>query len=124
MSAGTTRHFPPDAFACAATSSSLSRRRPASTTVKPAFISASAEARPIPLPAPVTIAIFSAMRPLDETVACRSLRPVGRTRDVLMRGAQRRRPALAQVVVVGLARLDAIDEVGVERVGLHHHDVD
>src|SRR4051794_18277610 len=41
-------------------SSSISRRRPASTTVNPAFISASDAARPTPVPAPVTIAIFSA----------------------------------------------------------------
>src|ERR1700755_922889 len=39
-------------------SSSLSVRRPASTTVKPAFISASDAARPTPDPAPVTTAIL------------------------------------------------------------------
>src|SRR5204862_166732 len=39
-------------------SSSISMRRPASTTVKPAFISASDAARPTPVPAPVTIAIL------------------------------------------------------------------
>src|SRR6266403_876218 len=39
-------------------SSSLSMRRPASTTVNPAFISASDAARPTPVPAPVTRAIL------------------------------------------------------------------
>ena len=39
-------------------SSSFSMRRPASTTVKPAFISASDAARPTPVPAPVTTAIL------------------------------------------------------------------
>ena len=36
----------------------LSMRRPASTTVKPAPISASDAARPTPVPAPVTTAIL------------------------------------------------------------------
>ena len=58
MSAGTARLLPPAFAPSAATSSSLSLRRPASTTVKPAFISASAAARPTPVPAPVTSAIF------------------------------------------------------------------
>src|SRR6476646_11560633 len=39
-------------------SCSLSTRRPASTTVNPAFISASDAARPTPVPAPVTRAIL------------------------------------------------------------------
>src|SRR5207237_9841178 len=39
-------------------SSSISIRRPTSTTVKPAFISASDAARPTPVPAPVTSAIL------------------------------------------------------------------
>src|SRR5258706_11511167 len=39
-------------------SSSLSTRRPASTTVNPAFISASDAARPTPVPAPATRAIL------------------------------------------------------------------
>src|SRR5258707_14177615 len=39
-------------------SSSLSVRRPASTTVNPAFINASDAARPTPVPAPVTTAIL------------------------------------------------------------------
>ena len=41
-------------------SCSISMRRPASTTVKPAFISASDAARPTPVPAPVTTAILFA----------------------------------------------------------------
>src|ERR1700733_11474401 len=39
-------------------SSSLSTRRPASTTVNPDFINASEAARPTPVPAPVTMAIL------------------------------------------------------------------
>src|SRR5262245_16366620 len=44
--------------AALAVASSASLRRPASTTVQPAFASPSAEALPMPLPAPVTIAIL------------------------------------------------------------------
>src|SRR5438067_9624234 len=49
-----------------AVSSSMSRRRPASTTFQPASNSACAVARPMPLPAPVITAIFAsvAMSPL------------------------------------------------------------
>ena len=44
-------------------------RRPAKTTVKPAFIRASEDARPIPDPAPVTSAIFlSAQSYLNTTI--------------------------------------------------------
>src|SRR3979411_3071321 len=57
MSAETARLLPrlPPGFLVAA---SFSMRRPASTTVNPAFISASDAARPTPVPAPVTTAIL------------------------------------------------------------------
>ena len=41
-----------------------------------------------------------------------------------MRGAQRRRPALAQVVEIGLARLDAVVQLGVAGVAPRHQDVE
>ncbi len=44
----------------AAVSLSAAARRPASTTVKPAFDSATATPRPMPLPAPVTTATLRA----------------------------------------------------------------
>src|SRR5512146_1555869 len=108
MSAVTQRLFP--AGPSFAVSSSMSSRRPASTTVKPAFISASEAARPTPVPAPVTRAIFFA----SLIVSCLFLLSgfrfffvlVGRPRDVLVCRAQRRRPARAQIVEIGLARLD------------------
>src|SRR3954469_15310644 len=59
MSAETGRLLPTEAPSFWV-SSSLSSRRPASTTVKPDLINASDAARPTPVPAPVTIAIFSA----------------------------------------------------------------
>jgi hypothetical protein len=57
-SVGITRVIGGDTFASAAVSSSISRRRPASTTANPTSSSASADARPMPLPAPVMTAIF------------------------------------------------------------------
>src|SRR6478609_6161665 len=56
MSAVTHRLLP--AGPSFAVSSSMSSRRPTSTTVKPAFINASDAARPTPVPAPVTSAIL------------------------------------------------------------------
>src|SRR3954468_23667124 len=96
-------------------SSSISMRRPASTTVKPAFISASDAARPTPVPAPVTIAILFAASAIVSLPFlffgfCFGL--VGWSRDVLMRRAQRRRPARAQIVEIGFAGLDAVIEIG------------
>ncbi len=55
-SVGTARHLALVALASSTVFSSASLRRPASATDQPAFMSASAEARPMPLPAPVTIA--------------------------------------------------------------------
>src|SRR3954454_20507198 len=166
MSAVTGRLLPilPPSFCV---SSSFSSRRPASTTVNPAFISASDAARPTPVPAPVTIAIFSAASAMcffpvwlvknsnavipgrapsrgpgihnpgvvvmDSVLSLRSPRNdgvslcfllVGRPRNVLVRGAKRRRPARAQIVEVGLAGLDAVIEIGVASVGAHHQHVD
>src|SRR5215813_13093216 len=110
-------------------SSSISLRRPASTTVKPALINASDAARPTPVPAPVTTAILFAASAIVSSPCCWlsfcfRFRLVGRPRDVLMRGAQRRRPARTQVVEIGLAGLDAVVEVGVAGVGTHAQDVD
>src|SRR6185437_2226498 len=106
-------------------SCSFSLRRPASTTVKPAFISASDAARPTPVPAPVTTAILlfaSAIFFPPSGFWCFGL--VGWPWNVLMRRAQRRRPARAQIVEIGLARLDAVVEVGLADVGAHHQHVD
>src|SRR5208282_1968193 len=58
-SVGTTRVRGGSTLASAAVSSSISRRRPASTTVQPTSSRACAVARPMPLPAPVTTAIFA-----------------------------------------------------------------
>src|SRR4029453_3933362 len=49
---------------------------------------------------------------------------VGRAGDSRMRGAQRRRPAFAQVVKVRLPRLDAKVELGVAGVAPRDQDVD
>jgi hypothetical protein len=61
MSVGTTRVRGGISPASEAVSSSMSRRRPASTTFQPASNRACAVARPIPLPAPVITAICAAM---------------------------------------------------------------
>ena len=45
---------------------------------------------------------------------------IGRAGDGDMGGAQRRRPALAQIVEIGLARLDPVDQLGVAGVAPHH----
>src|SRR6187200_1396440 len=108
-------------------SSSISIRRPASTTVKPAFISASEAARPTPVPAPVTTAIlFSASAILFPYLLCFWLcfGLVGWSWNILMRRAQRRRPARAQVVKIRLARLDAVVEIGIADIRTHHQHVD
>src|SRR5947209_7553837 len=111
-------------------SSSISLRRPASTTVNPAFISASDAARPTPVPAPVTTAILFVASAIVSSPYCRwlpfrfRLRLVRRPRNVLMRGAQRRRPARAQVVEIGLAGLDAVVEIGLAGIVAHHKHVD
>ena len=49
---------------------------------------------------------------------------VGRARDVVVGGAQRRRPALAQIVEIGLARLDAVVELGVAGVAADDQEID
>src|SRR5712672_3415656 len=107
-------------------SSSISMRRPASTTVKPAFISASDAARPTPVPAPVTIAILFAASAIDSSPSvfwfCFGF--VGWSWNILMRRAQRRRPARTQIVKIGLASLDAVIEIGIADVGTHHQHVD
>src|SRR5712672_55668 len=104
-------------------SSSISMRRPASTTVKPAFISASDAARPTPVPAPVTTAIlfFASVIcvPLVMVWVLRSCRAV-----VEYSGAQRRRPARAQIVKIRLARLDAVIEIGLAHIRSHYQHVD
>src|SRR5580765_2102168 len=107
-------------------SSSISRRRPASTTVKPAFISASDAARPTPVPAPVTIAILFVASAIvsSPSVFCFCFGFIGWSWNILVRRAQRRRPARTQVVEIGLARLDAMVEIGLAGVGPHHQHVD
>src|SRR6476620_1780119 len=107
-------------------SSSISRRRPASTTVKPAFISASDAARPTPVPAPVTIALLLVASAIVSSplLFCFCFGFVGWSWNILVRCAQRRRPARAQVVEIGLTRLDAMVEVGLAGIRPHHQHVD
>src|SRR5215472_18526479 len=111
-------------------SSSISLRRPASTTVKPTRINASDAARPTPVPAPVTTAILFVASAIVSSPYCCWLpfsfrfRLVGRPRDVLVRRAQRRRPARAQIVEIGFAGLDAVIEIGIANVGAHYKYVD
>src|SRR5450432_3211544 len=108
-------------------SSSISMRRPASTTVKPEFISASDAARPTPVPAPVTTAILFAASvicflPLMFLVLGFCL--VGWSWNILVRRAQRRRPARTQIVKIRLAGFDTVVEIGVADVRAHHQHVD
>src|SRR5271156_3101289 len=115
MSAGTARLLPilSPSFLV---SSNICRRRPASTTVKPAFISASDAARPTPVPAPVTTAILlfaSAILLPAFSGFCLWFRFVGWSWNILVRRAQRRRPARPQIVEIGLAGLDPVVEIGV-----------
>src|SRR6478672_4188674 len=107
-------------------SSSISIRRPASTTVKPAFISASEAARPTPVPAPVTIAILLIASAIvsSPSVFCFCFGFVGWSWNILMCGAQGRRPARAQVVEIGLAGLDAMVQIGLAGIRAHHQHVD
>src|SRR3974390_2007874 len=67
-----------------AVSSSISLRRPHSTTDQPSFISASAEARPMPVPEPVMTATRSAMVSLPWVPVVRPpfLRAVGECASV------------------------------------------
>src|SRR5436190_18413825 len=106
-------------------SSSLSMRRPASTTVNPAFISASDAARPTPVPAPVTTAILLLASVICFPPLCLSFcfSFVGWSWNILMRRAQRRRPARAQIVKIRLARLNAVVEIGVADLVSHHQNV-
>src|SRR6202048_5407728 len=107
-------------------SCSISMRRPASTTVKPAFISASDAARPTPVPAPVTTAILLFASVICFLPLCFSFcfALVGWSWNILMRRAQRRRPARPQIVEIRLAGLDAMVEIGVADVGGAHPDGD
>src|SRR5258706_3483027 len=107
-------------------SSSLSTRRPASTAVNPAFISASDAARPTPVPAPVTRAILFPAWVICFPPLCSwfCLTLVGGSWNILMRRAQRRRPARAQIVKIRLAPLDAVIEIGVADVVSHPQHVD
>src|SRR6476660_6261338 len=107
-------------------SSSFSMRRPASTTVKPAFISASDAARTTPVPAPVTTAILFPVSDIcfPPLWFCFCVSLVGWSWNILMRRAQRRRPARTQIVKIWLAGLDAVIEIGVADVGAHHQHVD
>src|SRR6516162_10355732 len=123
MSAGTARLLPATPSFCV--SSSLSSRRPVSTTVKPAFISASEAARPTPVPAPVTTAIlFLGSLIFSCLLRFRCFSLVGRSWDILVRRAQRRRPARAQIVKIRLAGFDAVIEVGLANIAAHHQHVD
>src|SRR4029079_4567069 len=107
-------------------SSSISMRRPASTTVKPAFISASDAARPTPVPAPVTIAILFAASAIvsSPSVFCFCFGFVGWSWNILVRRAQRRGPARTQIVEIGLAGLDAVIEIRLAGIRPHHQHVD
>src|SRR5260370_38886950 len=107
-------------------SSSFSMRRPASTTVKPAFISASDAARPTPVPAPVTTAILLFASVICFLPLCFSFcfALVGWSWNILMRSAQRRRPARPQIVKIRFAGFDAVIEIGVADVVAHHQHVD
>src|SRR3954451_11428745 len=107
-------------------SSSISMRRPASTTVKPAFISASDAARPTPVPAPVTIAILFVASAIVSSplLFCFCFGFVGWSWNILVCRAERRRPARAQVVEIGLAGLDAVVEVALAGIRPHHQHVD
>src|SRR5438552_15232662 len=101
-------------------SSSISMRRPTSTTVKPAFISARDAARPTPVPAPVTIAILFAASAIVSSPSGFCFGFIGWSRNILVRRAQRRRPARTQVVEIGLAGLDAVVEIGLAGIRPHH----
>src|SRR3954453_1949376 len=107
-------------------SSSISMRRPASTTGKPGFISASDAARPTPVPAPVRTAILLVASAIVSSPLflrfCFGF--VGWSWNILVRRAQRRRPARTQVVEIRLARLDAVVEVGLAGIAAHHQHVD
>src|ERR1019366_5335941 len=107
-------------------SSSFSMRRPASTTVKPAFINASDAARPTPVPAPVTTAILFAASvicflPFMFLVMFLLCRVVLECSD-----APRAAPPTSANAdrENRLARLDAVIEVGVADVRSHHQHVD
>src|SRR5260370_13349162 len=107
-------------------SCSISMRRPASTTVNPAFISASAAARPTPVPAPVITAILfpaSAICFLP-LCFCFCFGFVGWSWNILVCRPQRRRPRRTQLVEIRLAGLDAVIEIGVADVGADHQHVD
>src|SRR5437764_9420693 len=107
-------------------SSSICMRRPPSTTVKPAFISARDAARPTPVPAPVTIAILFAASAIvsSPSVFCFCLGLVGWSWNILMRRAQCRRAARAQIVEIGFAGLDPVIEIGLAGIRAHHQHVD
>src|SRR5712692_7328033 len=107
-------------------SSSFSMRRPASTTVNPAFISARDAARPTPVPAPVTTAILFPAWVICFLPLCFwfCLAFVGWSWNILMRRAQCCRPARAQIVKIRLAGLDAVIEIGVADVVAHDQHVD
>src|SRR6476659_6461901 len=103
-------------------SSSISLRRPASTTVKPASTSATDVARPTPVPAPVTIAILLVASGIVSSplLLCFRFGFVGWSWNILVRRAQGRRPARTQVVEIGFAGLDAVIEVGLAGIRAHH----
>src|SRR4030095_4728972 len=107
-------------------SSSLSTRRPASTPVNPAVISASDAAPQTPVPAPVTRAILFPAWVIwfPPLCFCFGLTLVGWSWNILMRRAQRRRPARAQIVKIRLARFNAVIEIGVADVVAHHQHID
>src|SRR5579872_5621900 len=65
-----------------------------------------------------------AMRPC-KIVRTAWLAPVtiGRAGNGNMRGSQRRRPALAQIAEIRLARLDAVDQFGIAYVAPHDHQI-
>src|ERR1700689_5964288 len=104
-------------------SCSFSRRRPASTTVKPALISASDAARPTPVPAPVATAVlFAASVICFLAFAFLGFCLVGWSWNILMRRAQRRRPARPQIVEIRLPPLDAGVVIGLADGVLYTHN--
>src|SRR4029078_6095429 len=92
----------------------ICRRGRAAPRVNPQLISASDAARPTPVPAPVTIAILLVASAIvsSPSVFCFCFGFVGWSWNILVRRAQLRRPARAQIVEIRLAGRDAVGEVG------------
>src|ERR1700684_4079054 len=101
-------------------SCSISMRRPASTTGKPAAL----RRRHAPHRSQSLLCFLP--RSLAPALLCFWFYfcLVGWPWNVLMRRAQRRRPARAQIVKIRLAGLDAVIEIGLADIGAHHQHVD